>query len=44
MSEAVELAHEPRPPAGEAEGALVMLHGRGVDQHDLVPLLDLLDP
>jgi len=33
-----------RPAAGEAEGALVLLHGRGADEHDLVPLLDLLDP
>ena len=33
-----------REPAGEAEGALVLLHGRGVDEHDLFPLLDILDP
>ena len=33
-----------RPAAGEAEGALVLLHGRGADEHDLFPLLDLLDP
>lgn len=33
-----------RPPAGEAEGALVLFHGRGADEHDLVPLLDVLDP
>ena len=33
-----------RPPAGEAEGALVLLHGRGADEHDLFPLLDALDP
>jgi phospholipase/carboxylesterase len=33
-----------RPAAGEAEGALVLLHGRGADQHDLFPLLDALDP
>jgi len=33
-----------RPAAGEPEGALVLLHGRGADEHDLHPLLDLLDP
>jgi phospholipase/carboxylesterase len=33
-----------REPAGEPEGALVLLHGRGADEHDLVPLLELLDP
>jgi phospholipase/carboxylesterase len=31
-------------PAGEPEGALVLFHGRGADEHDLVPLLDVLDP
>ena len=33
-----------RPAAGEAEGLLVLFHGRGADEHDLFPLLDLLDP
>jgi phospholipase/carboxylesterase len=33
-----------RQPAGEAEGALVLFHGRGADEHDLYPLLDALDP
>ena len=33
-----------RPAAGEAAGALVLFHGRGADEHDLYPLLDLLDP
>ena len=33
-----------REPAGEAEGALVLLHGRGADERDLHPLLDTLDP
>ena len=33
-----------RPARGEAEGALVLLHGRGADEHDLFPLLDVLDP
>jgi phospholipase/carboxylesterase len=32
-----------RPAAGEAAGALVLLHGRGADENDLVPVLDALD-
>ncbi|MGH2978977.1 MAG: alpha/beta hydrolase [Solirubrobacterales bacterium] len=38
------LVHRIRPPAGEPDGALVLLHGRGVDESDLFPLLDELDP
>ena len=33
-----------REAAGEPEGALVLLHGRGADERDLFPLLDALDP
>jgi phospholipase/carboxylesterase len=33
-----------RPAASEARGALVLFHGRGADEHDLFPLLDVLDP
>ena len=33
-----------RPAAGDPEGALVLLHGRGADEHDLHGLLDALDP
>jgi phospholipase/carboxylesterase len=33
-----------RPAAGEPDGALVLFHGRGADEHDLFPLLDALDP
>ena len=33
-----------RPAAGEREGALVLFHGRGADEHDLFPLLDAFDP
>jgi phospholipase/carboxylesterase len=36
--------HLTRPAAGEPEGALVLFHGRGADEHDLFPLLDILDP
>ena len=38
------LAHRVRPPAGDPAAALVLLHGRGTDEHDLFPLLDYLDP
>jgi phospholipase/carboxylesterase len=37
-------AHVVRPAGGVARGALVLLHGRGADEHDLLPLLDALDP
>jgi phospholipase/carboxylesterase len=33
-----------RPPAGEASGLLVLHHGRGADEHDLLGLADALDP
>jgi len=38
------LTHFIRPAAGKPEGMLVLLHGRGADERDLYPLLDLLDP
>jgi len=38
------LASRIRPAAGEPDGALVLFHGRGADENDLFPLLDLLDP
>jgi phospholipase/carboxylesterase len=38
------LQHLIRPSAGEADGLLVLFHGRGADERDLYPLLDLLDP
>jgi phospholipase/carboxylesterase len=38
------LAYRLRPAAGDPEGALVLLHGRGTDEHDLQPLIDALDP
>ncbi len=38
------LHHRLRPAAGEAQGALILLHGRGADELDLLPLLDELDP
>ena len=33
-----------RPAAGDPIGALVLLHGRGADELDLFPLLDVFDP
>ena len=38
------LTHLTRPAAGDPEGLLVLFHGRGADERDLFPLLDLLDP
>ncbi len=38
------LAFRERPAAGEPEGLLVLHHGRGTDEHDLLPLGDELDP
>lgn len=38
------LASLTRPPLGDPEGLLVLFHGRGADERDLFPLLDLLDP
>ncbi len=39
-----ELVHRVREPEGEAQGALVLNHGRGADENDLFGLLDELDP
>ena len=36
--------HLVRDAKGKAGGALILNHGRGSDEHDLVPLLDELDP
>jgi phospholipase/carboxylesterase len=38
------LAFRERPPAGEPEGLLILHHGRGSDEHDLLPLAEVLDP
>jgi phospholipase/carboxylesterase len=40
----MSIQHLTRPAAGTPEGALVLFHGRGADEHDLFPLLDMLDP
>jgi phospholipase/carboxylesterase len=36
--------YQVRPAAGDPAGALVLFHGRGADEFDLYPLLDILDP
>ncbi|MGH3116337.1 MAG: alpha/beta hydrolase [Gaiellales bacterium] len=33
-----------RKPRGSPQGILVLMHGRGADEHDLAPLLQALDP
>jgi phospholipase/carboxylesterase len=38
------LLYKTRAADGEPQGALVLFHGRGTDEHDLFPLLDALDP
>jgi phospholipase/carboxylesterase len=38
------LVHRERPAAAEAAGLLVLHHGRGADEHDLLGLADVLDP
>jgi len=40
----MSLVARTRPAAADTEGALVLVHGRGADEHDLFPLLDALDP
>jgi phospholipase/carboxylesterase len=36
--------YQVRDAAGDPAGALILFHGRGADEHDLFPLLDILDP
>ncbi len=38
------LTYRVREASGPPQGALVLLHGRGADESDLFPLLDMLDP
>jgi phospholipase/carboxylesterase len=39
-----ELIYRERPAAGEADGLLILHHGRGADENDLLGLADVLDP
>jgi phospholipase/carboxylesterase len=38
------LVHRERPAAGEPAGLLVLHHGRGADELDLIGLADVIDP
>jgi phospholipase/carboxylesterase len=38
------LVHMIRPPTGEPDGALVLMHGRGTSEQDVAGLLEVLDP
>jgi phospholipase/carboxylesterase len=38
------LSYLTRPAAGTPDGLIVLFHGRGADERDLYPLLDILDP
>jgi phospholipase/carboxylesterase len=38
------LVYEERPAATDARGLLVLHHGRGTSEQDLLPLADVLDP
>ena len=38
------MIHAERRAVAEPEGAVVLVHGRGSNEHDLLPLADLLDP
>ena len=38
------LTYRERPAAGDPGGLLVLHHGRGADEHDLLPFADVLDP
>ncbi len=44
MNSASGLTYRERPAAGDAAGLLVLHHGRGADEHDLLGLGDALDP
>src|SRR5690349_17512685 len=40
----MSLFYRERPPAGDPAGLLVLHHGRGADERDLLGLADVLDP
>ena len=44
MADVDDLVYELREADGEPAGAIVLLHGRGTSEQDLIPLLDVLDP
>jgi phospholipase/carboxylesterase len=40
----MSLIHRERPASGDPAGLLILHHGRGADEHDLLGLADVLDP
>jgi phospholipase/carboxylesterase len=40
----MSLIYRERPAAGDPSGLLILHHGRGADEHDLLGLADVLDP
>src|SRR3954463_8537109 len=38
------LVYRQRPAVGDPAGLLILHHGRGTDEHDLLGLADVLDP
>ena len=44
MRSSDSLIYRRRDARSRPEGLLVAFHGRGADEHDLFPLLDVLDP
>jgi phospholipase/carboxylesterase len=40
----IGLTYRERPAAGDPAGLLILHHGRGADEHDLLGLADVLDP
>ncbi len=38
------LSYLERPASGQPQGLLILNHGRGTDERDLLPLADVLDP
>jgi len=44
VADVEDLVYELRSPEGDPAGAIVLLHGRGTSEQDLLPLLDVFDP
>jgi phospholipase/carboxylesterase len=44
VADVEDLVYELRAPEGEPAGAIVLLHGRGTSEQDLIPLLEVFDP
>jgi phospholipase/carboxylesterase len=44
MAAGMSLAFAERPAASDADGLLVLHHGRGADEHDLLRFAEVLDP